>query len=237
MISYRILKYIYENPRTSQRKISQILDISIGSVNNLIKNMNQDGLIEIKIIDGKYIYSLSGKGRFELNQYLKKTKEDKISINNDGLKKIKQAVILAAGEKKIFGKPVSFLNLEEGKIIDRTIKLLSQNGIEKIVIVTGYESEFFDKYKDNELIYLVKNDRYKWTGTMHSLSLVKDYINDDFLLIENDLVFEERAITGLLNDNNRDCMIIASESGSGDEALVEIRNGYVYNDWYNKNII
>ena len=228
MIEYRVLKHIYENPRTSQRQISEILNISIGSVNNLIKNMNKHGLIEIKIIDGKYRYSLSKKGKSNLDEYIKKSKEDKISINNDELKKVKQAVILAAGEKKIFGKPVSFLNLEEGNIIDRVINLLSQNGIEKIVIVTGYKSEFFDKYKDSQLVHLVKNDRYKWTGTMHSLSLVNDYIDDDFLLIENDLIFEERAITDLLEYSNRDCMLITSESGSGDEALVEIKDGYVY---------
>lgn len=42
---------------------------------------------------------------------MKVTKLDKITINNGEYKNIKQAVILAAGEKKIFGKPVSFLNL------------------------------------------------------------------------------------------------------------------------------
>ena len=63
---------------------------------------------------------------------------------------------------------------------------------------------------------------------MYSLSLAKEYIDDDFLLIENDMVFEERAITELLNNVNGDCILITSESGSGDEALVEIRDGYIY---------
>ncbi len=63
---------------------------------------------------------------------------------------------------------------------------------------------------------------------MSSLSLVKDVIDDDFLLLENDTVFEERAIKEILKSKDRDCMLITSESGSGDEALVEIRDGYVY---------
>lgn len=228
MKEYKILKYIYENLNASQRQMSEKLNISIGSINNLIKNMNKEGLINIQVKDSKYNYSLSEKGISKLEEYMKTSKLDKISINNDEFRKVKQAVILAAGEKKIFGKPVSFLNLEDGKIIDRVINILNNNGIEKIVIVTGYKSEFFDEYKNNKSIFLVKNDRYKWTGTMHSLSLAKKYIDDDFLLIENDMVFEERAITELSNNPNRDCMLITSESGSGDEALVEIRDGYVY---------
>lgn len=228
MKEYKILKYIYENLNASQRQMSEKLNISIGSINNLIKNMSKEGLINIQVKDSKYNYSLSEKGISKLEEYMKTSKLDKISINNDEFRKVKQAVILAAGEKKIFGKPVSFLNLEDGKIIDRVINILNNNGIEKIVIVTGYKSEFFDEYKNNKSIFLVKNDRYKWTGTMHSLSLVKKYIDDDFLLIENDMVFEERAITELSNNPNRDCMLITSESGSGDEALVEIRDGYVY---------
>ena len=195
MKEYKILKYIYENLNASQRQMSEKLNISIGSINNLIKNMNKEGLINIQVKDSKYNYSLSEKGISKLEEYMKTSKLDKISINNDEFRKVKQAVILAAGEKKIFGKPVSFLNLEDGKIIDRVINILNNNGIEKIVIVTGYKSEFFDEYKNNKSIFLVKNDRYKWTGTMHSLSLAKKYIDDDFLLIENDMVFEERAIT------------------------------------------
>lgn len=228
MNEYKILKCIYENKNISQRQISLILNLSIGNVNSLIKNMSKDGLINIEIINKRYNYSLSENGIKKLEKYMKENKLDKIAVVNEGHKKIKQAVILAAGEKKVFGKPVSFLELEEGKIIDRVINILSNNGIEKIVIVTGYKNEYFEIYDKSNLIYQVKNDRYKWTGTMYSLSLAKEFIDDDFLIIENDMVFEERAIIDLLENQNRDCILITSESGSGDEALVEIRDGYIY---------
>ena len=228
MREYKILKYIYENKKASQRQMSKALNISIGNINNLIRDMNNKGLIDIEINDNKYRYTLSENGMSKLDEYIKLSKIDKISIENNEFKRVKQAVILAAGEKDIFKKPVSFLSLEDGRIIDRVINILTNNGIEKIIIVTGYKNEFFEEYKSNTSIFLVNNDRYKWTGTMHSLSLVKEYIDDDFLLIENDMVFEERAITELLNNVNRDCILITSESGSGDEALVEIRDGYIY---------
>lgn len=144
-------------------------------------------------------------------------------------KKVTQAVILAAGKKEEFGKPVAFLEINEKLIIDRFMDILSENGIEKVIIVTGYKSQYYEEYaKNRNNIVLVKNNKYKWTGTMTSLAMVKDIIDDDFLLLENDMVFEERAIKEILKSKHKDCMIITSESGSGDEALVEIRDGYVY---------
>ena len=228
MKEYKILKYINENKNITQRDISKSLRISIGNVNSIIKKMEKEELIEIKKHSNKQEYKITKKGFEELEERIKENKLEKISINNDENKKIKQAVILAAGEKKIFKKPVSFLDLEDGKIIDRFINILKLNGIEKIVIVTGYKSEYFEEYVKDKNIILVKNEKYKWTGTMHSLAMVKDVINDDFILLENDMIFEESAIEQILKDKNRNCMLITSESGSGDEALVEIRDGYVY---------
>ncbi|WP_373598189.1 winged helix-turn-helix transcriptional regulator [Paraclostridium bifermentans] len=228
MKEYKILKYISENKNITQRDISKNTGLSIGNVNSIIKKMEKEELIEIVKNSSKQEYRLTKIGFEELEKHIKENKLEKISIHNDENKKIKQAVILAAGEKKIFEKPVAFLDLEDGKIIDRFINILNLNGIEKIVIVTGYKSEYFEKYAKDKNIVLVKNDKYKWTGTMNSLARVKDVIDDDFILLENDMIFEERAIEQILKDKNRDCMIITSESGSGDEALVEIRDGYIY---------
>ena len=95
--------------------------------------------------------------------------------------------------------------------------ILTENGIEKVVIVTGYKSEFYEEYAKNyNNIVLVKNEKYKWSGTMMSLSMAKDVIDDDFLLLENDMVFEERAIKEIIKSKDRDCMLITSESSSGD---------------------
>lgn len=48
MEEYRLLKYIYENPNSSQKEMSEMLDIFIGNVNNLIKNMNEYSLLKLK---------------------------------------------------------------------------------------------------------------------------------------------------------------------------------------------
>lgn len=142
-------------------------------------------------------------------------------------KNIRQAVILAAGEREDFNKPATFLEIEDNVIIERLISILKDNNIEKIVIVTGYKNEYFDSLDIKEL-ELVYSDRYKWTGTMHSLSLAEKYIDEDFLLIEGDLIFEERAIDYLLESEDENCLVLANESGSGDEGLVETRDERVF---------
>ena len=141
---------------------------------------------------------------------------------------IKHAVILAAGERKEFDKPVGFLDIEETSIIERTINSLNENGIKKITVVIGYKQSYFEELAKKKSLNLVVNENYKWTGTMYSLSLASNYIEEDFLLIEGDNIFEEQALKQLLNKNQNNCILITSESGSGVESLVEIRDNYIY---------
>ncbi len=226
---HKILYIINDNQHVNQRELSEKSGLSIGGVNSIIKELEEKQYITIEKDKRKSVYKVTKQGIQSLEIYIQKEKNKKIKMHQEQNKKITQAVILAAGRKEVFGKPVAFLELKDKKIIDRFMDILSDNQIEKIVIVTGYESSYYEEYAKNKSnIILVKNDKYKWSGTMTSLSLIKDVIDDDFLLLENDMVFEERAIKTVLASEDRDCMIITSESGSGDEALVEIKDGYVY---------
>lgn len=228
MKEYRILKYIYERENISKIEISKNLNLSVENINYIINKMEFDNLLYVEKVKNRQVYKLTIKGFKYIEKYLKCSKEEKLNMHNNKYKKVNKAIILAAGKKDIFKKPVSFLELEDGRILNRTINILKDNGIEQIVIVTGYKSEYFEDYCRSKNIILVKNDKYKWTGTMYSLAQTKEIIDDDFILLENDMIFEERAIEQILKSEYRDCMLITSESGSGDEALVEIRDGYVY---------
>lgn len=226
---HKILYMINDNKYVSQRELSDKSGLSIDGVNSIIKELEEMGYITIDKEKRNSGYKTTKKGIESLEKKIQVEKNKKINIHQEEYKKVTQAVILAAGRKEEFGKPVAFLEINEKLIIDRFMDILSENGIEKVIIVTGYKSEYYEEYaKNKNNIVLVKNDKYKWTGTMTSLSMIKDVIDDDFLLLENDMVFEERAIKEILKSKHKDCMIITSESGSGDEALVEIRDGYVY---------
>ena len=232
MLSYdiEVLKIINDEDNISQRRLAEMLNISLGKINSLLKELlTKEYIVKIDIDKRNVKYELTEAGIALLENSLDKVKSTKLSIHKHKYHKVKQAVILGAGGKGDFGKPAGFLELEEFRIIDRIIDILKSNGIEKIVIVNGYKKEYYEELaKKDSTIFCVTNSNYKWTGTMSSLALAKEYIDDDFILVENDLVFESRAVEQIIKNDNRDCVLITNESGSGDEAFVEIRDGYLF---------
>jgi thiamine kinase-like enzyme/choline kinase/predicted transcriptional regulator len=224
-----VLKALNDNFNINQRELAKRTNMSLGKVNAVLKDFTIEGFIYRIINNRGTLYKLTEKGMKFLEENITSAKSTRLKLHEEDKKIVKQAVILAAGKAEEFEKPVGMLEIEDFKLINRTLNILKENGITKIVIVTGYESNYYEEYFGNSKnIILVKSDTYKWTGTMHSLSLAKNYIDDDFLLIENDLIFEKRAIKELAESENRDCILFTNESGSGDEAFVEIRNNHLF---------
>lgn len=224
-----ILKLINDNNDISQRKISEKLNISLGKVNSLIKELKENQYINISVEGNNTRYELTKYGLTYLENLLNEQKRKRLNLHKDENKIVKEAVILAAGYNEYFDQPPGFLQIEEFKVVERIVKQLRNNGIEKIVIVTGYKENYYKQFaKEYNNIYCISNEQYKWTGSMYSLALAKKYIKEDFILIENDLIFEDRVIEKLISNENRDCIVLTTESGSGDEAFVEIRDGYLY---------
>lgn len=222
------IKVLSEKPNINQRELAKEVGVSLGKINSIIKEAIENGLIKRinNEQDNKYI--ITQRGKDELLNALKEIKDTKLIINKEEKYRVKQAVILAAG-RTTFDIPVGLLEVDNTLVIERHIKTLKECGINNIVIVTGYNSEAFEEKMKNESgIILVKNDKYKWTGTMKSLSMAKGHINDDFILIESDLILENIAIPQILNSINRDCVLITNESGSGDEAFVQLEDNCLF---------
>lgn len=225
---YIAIKILSEKSNINQRQLAKEVGVSLGKINSIIKDSVENDLIK-RISNGQEnSYIITEKGNRELIKALKEIKDTKLIINKEEKYPIKQAVILAAGRSTL-QIPVGLLEIDNTSVIERHISILKEYGINKIVIVTGYKSELFEKKLKNESgVILVKNDKYKWTGTMRSLSMAQEYITDDFILIESDLVLENMAIPQVLNNNNRDCILITNESGSGDEAFVQLNGHYLF---------
>ena len=163
-----------------------------------------------------------------MEKNIKNNVVNKIIISSRAKKNVECAVILAAGESQEFEEPVGALKLGDKTVIERIIMLLRESGIKKIVIVAGYKGSYYKKLTQDSNIFVVENSDYKASGTMTSLAMAKEHIQEDFLLVEGDLAFEKKAITKVLEHNNRDCILITDESGSGDEVFVEIRNEFLF---------
>ncbi len=99
---------------------------------------------------------------------------------------VRQAVILAASMGSrlrgiVDDRPKGFLQLDNKPIIEESITRLIRIGITKIVIVTGYKSEFYDKLKEKyPFVVTIKNEQFENTGSMYSLFIAKELIKNDF---------------------------------------------------------
>lgn len=121
-----------------------------------------------------------------------------------------QGLILAAG----MGKRLKDLTDNNTKcmvkvngvsMIERVLKQLDQHNLSRIVIVIGYEGQKLVDYISTlnviTPIYFVDNPIYNKTNNIYSLALAKDYLlEDDTLLLESDLIFEDSVLDCILDD-------------------------------------
>ena len=140
---------------------------------------------------------------------------------------VSTAVILAARQDRESEIPYPLMPFDkEINLIDRTLSILRDLRFSNIVIVAGYKSKLFEKYKSEDVKIAVNND-YEFTGSMGSLAAAKDYVKDDFLLLEGDTFYERKVLEQLAATKNPICFSITEETGSGDECYVETKAGFV----------
>lgn len=224
---YKVLKEININPGISQRKLASEIEYSLGKINSIIECLINEEFINKEIQGRSHKYYISKKGIDVLEKHIKSKKDVKLKLNTTNDVKITSAVILAAGVNKNFNKPVSLIEVDEITLINRLINQLRDNDIQDIVVVVGNEKERLVNHLDNK-IKVVENENYKWTGTMASLACASKYIESDFILLETDIIIENMGIKELIKYPKRDCIIITAESGTNDEAFVEIVDEKVY---------
>lgn len=140
---------------------------------------------------------------------------------------MKTAVILSARKDKGTEIPYPLKPYCENIcLMDRIIEALTALDYSNIYLVVGDKAELYHKYA-SERVHLVLNADYKFTSSMGSLAVAAPFIDDDFLLVEGDTFYEYKVLKALTETANDNCFAITEESGSGDEAFVETRKGYV----------
>ncbi|MCX7122026.1 MAG: phosphocholine cytidylyltransferase family protein [Gammaproteobacteria bacterium] len=136
------------------------------------------------------------------------------------------AVILAAGMgsriREMHDLPKGFICLGDQPIIVESIQKLKACGIRKILIVTGYASEYYDDLAKNiDGISTVHNPNYQCSGSLYSLYCAKDWVRNDFLILESDIIYEKKAIELLINNHDNNVILLSGETQSSDEVYVE----------------
>lgn len=151
-----------------------------------------------------------------------------------------KAVILAAGMgqriRECHTLPKGFIKLNHQTIIESSLEKLWQTGIKKILIVTGYESHHYDALQNRyPNLLTIKNHDFEQTGSLYSLYCAKDWIDEDFLLLESDIIYEQRALSQLLKLSDDNAICLSGTTNAGDEVFVEAQHNYLVKMSKNKN--
>jgi len=141
---------------------------------------------------------------------------------------INTAVILAAGmgtrfKGSLADRPKGFIQIDDKTLIEHSIQKLIKAGLEHILIGTGYSNHYYDNLAEQyEQIKCIKNKNYETTGSMFTLLCTKELLQEDFLLLESDLLYDCSGLDILIKDVHRDVILASGLTFSGDEVFIEI---------------
>ena len=121
-----------------------------------------------------------------------------------------QAVILAAGMGKRLkeltkGRPKCMVGVNGRMLVDRVMEMLDRKGMSRIVMVVGYEAALLEEHVRSlglsTPVEFVENPIYDKSNNIYSLALADSYLEqEDTILLESDLIFEETLLDALLED-------------------------------------
>ncbi len=119
---------------------------------------------------------------------------------------ITTAVLLAAGTgsrlKPLTNDAPKCLSEVNGTaILERLVRCLSENGFKHLIVVVGYLDqrvrEFLEGSSGEMTVEYVVNPRYSTTNNLYSLWLARLTIDNPFLLVESDVVFNTSLLAGM----------------------------------------
>ncbi len=127
-------------------------------------------------------------------------------LSDDGTP-VRTALLLAAGTGSRLSPltdsiPKCLVEVNRIPILERLIRSLRSHGFKRLFVVVGHLSEVIQdylgsRYADIEITYIA-SPLYKTTNNIYSLWLAGKVIDEPFLLIESDLVFQPALLKPML---------------------------------------
>lgn len=203
--------------KTNQRLISEELGFSLGTVNKLIQEAEENGWISSE-------YEVTEKGLKPLEPY-----------------RVENAIIMAAGMSTRFAPlsyetPKGLLVVKGERLIEREIKQLREAGIQKITVVVGYMKEKMFCLADKFGVEIVVNEDYYRYNNCSSLMLVRKQLGNTYIcssdnyFVENP--FEEYVYRGYYST-------VFAEGETDEYCVTETKDGIIKevtvggeNKWY-----
>ncbi|MCF2705932.1 NTP transferase domain-containing protein [Arcanobacterium haemolyticum] len=157
-VLYALLR---ENGPLTQRELQQATELSLGTVNTTVRELEALTLVANKAI--------TENGRRALDHY-----------------KVDNAIIMAAGLSSRFApisyeRPKGTLRVHGEILIERQIRQLHEAGIDDITVVVGYKKEYFFYLIEKFGVKIVVNKEYATRNNNGSLWLVRDKLANSYV--------------------------------------------------------
>lgn len=134
------------------------------------------------------------------------------------------ALIIAAGRGVRMGPrgtmvPKGLIEIGGQALVARSVSLLQQAGVARIVIVTGHLAEQYDAmFQGVDEVELVHNPLYADTGSLRSMVTGLARISGGVILVESDLIYEKRTLQPVMTGKTG--IVISGETNATDEVYV-----------------
>lgn len=128
-------------------------------------------------------------------------------LDNRSRDRIDTAIILAAGighrlQPLTSSMPKCLTEVGEKPILEHLILCLQQYDFQRLIVVVGYLEQslrdFLGEVAKDIIVEYVVNPEYRTTNNIYSLWLARGKIQEPFLLIESDLIFDPGLLERML---------------------------------------
>ena len=142
-----------------------------------------------------------------------------------------RAIILAAGlgirmSPLTNTVPKCLLDIGGKSVIERQIEILHSVGVRKIILVLGYRADMVRKITKRKCTHVI-NQNYKTTNSIESLWLARNFLRDDLLIINGDVIFEKKLIYDLIQNPSNICFALTTAWEANRGYKIEVKNGRV----------
>lgn len=142
-----------------------------------------------------------------------------------------RAVLLCAGRGRRLGsaEPKCLISIADKTLLERHIHNLSEAGVDKLTIVTGFEAKRIEA-KLEELrpklpVDLVHNDRFVH-GSIVSLWCAMDKLAQGGIWMDADVLYPAALMKKLVQSKHENCVLLDPKSEeSGEEMMVGVKAG------------
>ena len=128
-----------------------------------------------------------------------------------------QSIILAAGVSKRLRPltdttPKCLLKIGHENLLERTIENVLSNNVNDFIFVTGYKEEMIKDFVNNRIPKInrtfITNPDYENNNNSFSLWMTKEFVKGNILLLDSDILFDEKIITLLLTSGHENCLAV-----------------------------